>query len=323
MEDTEIVVYADDNTPITSHRNPDILESNIQEMANRATSWITDNKLSCSGEKTKLLVMGTAENRNYKLNASNKVLSVTVCGDQVEEVEAEKLLGVVVNNTCTWKNHIHGYNDGKKEKPGLVKELSKRVGILTKLRKYLRPTQFNSVMNGIFNSKLIYGISVWGGVWDIPGILNDVRRCATSLTKDENRQLQVLQNKVMRLQTGLPFETPTTDLLRTSGQLSVQQLTAYHSLLQVYKTLKSQQPAYMYERLQPNGFNVNEQIRKSRSVSNNNIRIDGDLAIYRNAFFNRASRLWNSVPFSIRQKESLGTFKKHVKMWIRQNLPRI
>ena len=67
MEDTEIVEYADDNTPITSHHNPHTLESNIQEMANKATTWITDNKLSCSGEKTKLLVMGTSENRHHKL----------------------------------------------------------------------------------------------------------------------------------------------------------------------------------------------------------------------------------------------------------------
>ena len=87
--------------------------------------------------------MGTAENRNNKLTANSKVLSVTVCGDLVEELEAEKLLGIVVNNTCTWKNHMHGYHDGKKQKPGLIKDLSKRVGILSKLRKYLHPTQFN------------------------------------------------------------------------------------------------------------------------------------------------------------------------------------
>ena len=38
------------------------------------------------------------------------------------------------------------------------------------------------------NSKLIYGISVWGGVWEIPGILNDVRRSAISLIKKDNKK---------------------------------------------------------------------------------------------------------------------------------------
>ena len=175
-------------------------------------------------------------------------------------------------------------------------------------------------MNGLFNSKLIYGISVWGGVWEIPGILNDVRRSAISLTKEDNKKLQILQNKVIRLYTGLPYETPSVELLKASGQLSVQQLTAYHSILQVYKTLKTKQPAYIYDRLLPRGPNENLEIRNSRSVSNNLIRIDGDLAIYRNAFSYRASRLWNAVPLYIRQKESLGAFKANVKGWIKQNV---
>ena len=320
MEDTGIVVYADDNTPITCHYNPNTLQINIQEMANQATTWITDNKLSCSGEKTKLLVMGTATNRNIKLESVNKKLSVMVCGETVEEVSAENLLGIVINNTCTWKNHMHGYNDGVKDKPGLIKQLSRRVGLLSRLNRYLRPRQFSMVMNGLFNSKLIYGISVWGGVWNIPGILNDVDRSSPSLTKEDNRQLQTLQNKVMRMQTRLPKETPTVHLLQASGQLSVQQLTAYHSLLQVYKAKMFKQPEYIYSRLFPNGNIVDEEARVSRSLRNNLIRIDVDLAITRNAFFYRSSRLWNAIPMDIRNSVSIKSFKVGVKKWIRENI---
>ena len=67
-----IVVYADDNTPITSHKDPDVLEVNIQKIADNTRKWITDvdNMLAYSGEKTKLLVVGTATNRsNYAIQA--------------------------------------------------------------------------------------------------------------------------------------------------------------------------------------------------------------------------------------------------------------
>ena len=191
VEESDIVVYADDNTPITSHKDPDVLEVKVQHIADNTTQWITDNKLACSGEKTKLLVVGTAANRRIKLSEKNKVISVNVCGDKVEETKAEKILGVVVNNTATWSNHIHG-ND----KPGLLSQLSKRVGILTKIRRYLSPISFQKVVNGLFNSKLIYGISAWGSVWDLPGVLDTEQRNSPSLTLEDNHKLQVLATKL-------------------------------------------------------------------------------------------------------------------------------
>ena len=127
----------------------------------------------------------------------------------------------------------------------------------------------------------------------------------------------------MRLRTGLPFDTPTTELLRVSGQLSVQQLSAYHSLLQVYKVKKFRQPEYIFDRLFLEGQGANDEMRTSRSLHNNLIRIDGDLAIYRDAFFYRSSRLWNVIPLEIRNMNSIASFKLSVKRWIKQNLAHI
>ena len=61
------VLYADDDTDNVSHSNPDILENMIQEEANKSTAWVRDNKLVCSGSKTKLLIIGTKERRKSKL----------------------------------------------------------------------------------------------------------------------------------------------------------------------------------------------------------------------------------------------------------------
>ena len=52
----EIIIYADDNTPITRHKDPIILQNKIQHDAELATRWIRDNQMICSGEKTKLNV---------------------------------------------------------------------------------------------------------------------------------------------------------------------------------------------------------------------------------------------------------------------------
>ena len=181
-------------------------------------------------------------------------------------------------------------------------------------------------MNGLFNSKLSYAISAWGCVWDLPGVLDMEKRNSPSLTRHESHQLQVLHNKVMRLATGLPWDTSLKTLLKESGQLSVQQLTAYHSLLQVYKTQRSKQPAYIFNRLFTNHNEDHLQngpestLGTSRSQTNKMTRIDQDLSLARSSFFYRASKLWNDLPLNLRNQVKLASFKSGVKTWIRANV---
>ena len=89
--------------------------------------------------------------------------------------------------------------------------------------------RFNTICQGIFYSKMTYCLQIIGNVW---GNLNndDTSRRYTAFTKEDNRKLQTLQNHVLRLKTNLPRLTPTTTLLSVSGDLSVQQLTAFHTL---------------------------------------------------------------------------------------------
>ena len=73
-----------------------------------------------AGDKSKLLVIGTRQRRNLKLSGK---MSIHVDGKEVVETESEKLLGVIINNELTWKNHLHG----DEENEGLVTQLSRRL----------------------------------------------------------------------------------------------------------------------------------------------------------------------------------------------------
>ena len=77
----------------------------------------------------------------------------------------------------------------------MIKDLSKRLGMLKKVRKYVTRGMFKLILNGLFTSKLIYGIAVYGGVWGIPGIpgiLNVEPVNSTSISKEDMRKPQVL-----------------------------------------------------------------------------------------------------------------------------------
>ena len=76
----------------------------------------------------------------------------------------------------------------------------------------------------------MYCLQVFANVWDIPTMDEENRRFA-AFTRGDNRKSQTLQNKVMRLKKGLPFSTSTLQLTQATGDLSVQQLTAYSTLV--------------------------------------------------------------------------------------------
>ena len=75
------------------------MQKKIQREANLSTEWVKDNKLMCSGSKTKLLVVGTKELRKTKLTNQDKVIKIEVDGHKVIESDSERLLGVIINNT--------------------------------------------------------------------------------------------------------------------------------------------------------------------------------------------------------------------------------
>ena len=212
----------------------------------------------------------------------------------------------------TWKHMLYGNDDN----PGLIKQLSKRVGILKRVRKYMSINKFKMVANSMFNSKLIYCISLWGANWNLPGVMEENARSITSISKEDMRKLQVLQNAVLRLQTGLGWFTPTEFLVKRSGQLSVHQLVAYHSALQVFKCRRTKQPDHMYKRL----FQNNDNRSGLRSVSNQDISLQFKLSLSRGSLFYRASKIFNALPTDVKESESVPIFKKALKKWIKQNI---
>ena len=224
-------MYADDNTPTISHSDPCILLEQTQSLANDIVNWFVQNDMVVSGDKTKFLILGTRANRRLKIEENLDFHSEVLVDQQsVPAVHSEKLLGVIVNDYLNWKAHL----DGNNEHCGLLSDLSRRIGVLKHLRNYLPSSKLKQVVSGIFTSKLIYCMSVWTGIWGLGGQQEDVTR--STISKEDMRRLQVLQNKAMRLITKCDRWTPTSTLLGKTSFLSVHQLGAYHTALQVFKT---------------------------------------------------------------------------------------
>ena len=175
--------------------------------------------------------------RNSRLNGRR--LQINVCGKIVKETECERILGIIANNKLTWWHHLFGdKSDPNKPIPGLISQLSQRVGLLCRLVKLLPKDRFKILVNGIFMSKLLNGLQIIGNVWS-EDTLDGSNLRNNSFTKGNLHSLQVLLNKVLRLQTGLGYDTPIAQLLEESKMLSVNQLVAYTTISTVYKIKQS------------------------------------------------------------------------------------
>ena len=189
------------------------------------------------------------ELRRTRLTENDTNIQVNVCGEIIDESTDEKLLGVTISNNLSWKTYLYGNGKTGDEKlVGLTTQLSQRVGILSKIAKVTTSRQFSNMCQGMFTSRLLYCIQLFGNVWGIPD-LDDENRRSTSFTKEDNRRLQVIQNRMARLKTKLGRDTPTSTLLSSAGELSVNQHCAFQTLMLVFKVVTSQYPRYLADRL--------------------------------------------------------------------------
>ena len=100
--------------------------------------------------------------------------------------------------------------------------------------------------------------------------------------------------------------------------MSIRQLVFYHSTIQIYKTIQTTYPKYIYYKL-ANEFPYNTRLAQSEAV-----RMGPDfkakLELTKGSFMNRATVNYNQLPENLRKVPKIGTFKKKLKIWVTENV---
>ena len=212
-----ICSYADDSTYTFSSTNPVEISDKLTSVYKIISEYMGNNRLVINDDKTHLVVMGTKKNTEKR-----NLVQISAGNIVIQPTPSEKLLGLNINENLKWHDHIL-HNE-----KSLIKILTSRTNALYKFSKSASFKTRLMVANSIFNSILIYMITVWGGT-----------------EKFILRALQVVQNKAARCVTRLPWFTSTRKLLLQCSWLSVKQLSTYHTALQVFKTKQSHKPEYI------------------------------------------------------------------------------
>ena len=287
--------YADDTTFSCTGEDLIQLSDKLSNRFSTVSDFLVSNRLKLNDDKTNLMVMTTSQARTVRrgtIKDSNLVVVRTPTG-VIEPSISQKLLGCWLHQDMKFSEHLVDHRES------LLHSLNQRIGALKLIGRVANFKTRKIIADGIFMSKLINLIELWGGS-----------------SKFLMEALQRAQNRAARFVTKLDWMTPSGMLLKQCGWLSVQQLAVYHSVVMVYKVMLFKSPKFIYSMFSTKySYQTNQahnrMLRNTRKYS---------LNISRDSFRWRAAMYYNQLPLSIRNSTSLEHFKKDAKAWVRDNI---
>ena len=96
VEYADICNFADDTTPHCSSTNVKEAVTNLEHDCNLLVEWFRDNYMTLNASKCHLLVSGFKDELMY----------ATVGGSLIWEELSAKLLGIIIDSSLTFDNHV-------------------------------------------------------------------------------------------------------------------------------------------------------------------------------------------------------------------------
>ena len=256
--------FADDTFILFHSKKPKTIETIINTELKEVVKWLRLNKLSLNATKTELIFFRSCK---HPLNYDN--ISIKMNGYKLTPVDYIKYLGMYIDKFLNWNVHV-------KE---LTKKLSRANGILSKLRYNVPIEMCIQVYYAIFYSYLNIGCNIWG------------------FTSEKNiNDIQILQNKCIRIMTFAPFDSNTDQSYIDLGLLKVREVIKTNQLKIVYDFFDQKLPDDLMS-LFVLSSNIHSTNQVLNSAINNLIHIPSfDTISYgRNSIKYHCARLWNET----------------------------
>ena len=216
--DTIILGYADDHAFTQAFTQKDTLVKQlVEEKVNRIKSWMSMNHLQMNNTKTEFITFGTT----YLLNKKN-LDSITFGDTTVKSSKTIKFLGVLLDETLSFKQHVAAH----------AKSALYGIHLIKNVRKYLTMATTKMLMCTLVLSQL--------------DCLNSIL-INTSLTT--TKPYQKIKNQAARIIYKKTKWTSATSSMKQLHWLPIRYRCHFKLLTIVYKTLHGMGPAYLRNRL--------------------------------------------------------------------------
>ena len=139
-------LFADDTKAFLSHSDLSEIQLILNSEIPKLNSWLSANRLSLNVSKTHFLI--------YK--PPNKIepidINITLANSNIERAKSKKYLGLIFDDSMSWKSHIEY----------ITQKISSAIGVMYRLKNYVNSKILRDVYYAIAFSHLNYGITSWG-----------------------------------------------------------------------------------------------------------------------------------------------------------------
>ncbi|KAL7298179.1 hypothetical protein TKK_0009175 [Trichogramma kaykai] len=280
---TTAMLFADD-LQIYLSCEPDKLNDAIARINADAQSvlrWSRDCGLTLSIPKTQAIVVASDQRHmSLDLHACDPV---RIDGITVPFQERVRDLGMIITQNMSWKAHVN--------------QLSSRVhGVLHRLRAHSRLLSVDVrrlLVLALVQPHFDYGCVVY-----------------MSLTTTLKQKLQRLQNTTIRFVYNLRRDAAIAPRRRELGWLTPSQRRSYFLGTTTHRVLQTARPTYLAGFLSPRaavGYSLRSMTRPNLAEN------DFNTSTYEHGFTIQAARLWNLLPLTLVNIQSIDVFKTALK----------
>ena len=244
--------------------------------------WVKNNKLELNWSKSKIITFG-ADSLSL-----NNLTNIKINNTIIDEVSHYKLVGITIDRKLTWKNHISG----------LCNSLKYINYLLNRIKNYTPKKTMLLIYNSLFQSKLSFGISIWGGIY-----------------KGQMKQLEILQKKAIRAVYNKKANSHTLPLFKEGEVMPLDDLITYHSAL-LAKSIRINPPKNTSSLIQeiplPPGPTTRLQLEPEKVIVPNHktYKLSKQCCV-------KIPETWNRLPFETKFSSN-NTFKTHLKKYLFQ-----
>ena len=225
-------LFADDTNFTLTNTNYNDMTTTLNSELVRINDWTTANRLTINVSKTELLLF---TNRDVDPHVDQ----VSLNGDRVGFVGQARFLGVIIDNSLNFKEHLRI----------VAQKVSKHSGILYKLGKQLPISARISYYNSFCLPYLSYNIVHWGGT----------NACHLN-------HLVMVQKRLVRTIAGKEFLDHTTPLFYNLKILKLADLYKLYTVVDTHKKILNGQYQSLHNRdTRCNGLAVPKFQRLSRT----------------------------------------------------------
>ena len=302
----QFFLFADDTNIYYESKDLKILEKTVNEELKKLSLWLNINRLALNIGKTNFVIFRSPQkalNHNVTLLMNKKAL---------QQKDHVKYLGVLIDEHLSWKYQIKS----------IALKVSRGLGIIAKLKPFLKDNLIRTIYFSVVYSHLYYGIQAWGSADQ------------TTLNK-----LEVLQNKAVRILSGSqyfqiygqePGPLPSSEpLYKKLEILKIKDIFEVSISNFVYSTLTFDSPAIFN-----NWFFYDHEIHAHSTRASTNIisesyfdvgYVEQTFTLHTKGATNEYGRkmiqvsgplIWNRIPEEIQSVGTILTFKKQLKLHI-------